>query len=71
MEKTEKDILNLEQALKYLGTTKPTLYRWLKSGKIKGVKAGQQWRFYKENLIEFLNSKEKEKNKLGLLGRLL
>ncbi len=66
MEKTEKDILNLEQALKYLGTTKPTLYRWLKSGKIKGVKAGQQWRFYKENLIEFLNSKEKEKNKLKI-----
>ena len=63
MEKNDKEILNLVQALKFLGTTKPTLYRWLKSGKLKGVKAGQQWRFYKEGLMEFLHSKEKEKTK--------
>ena len=50
------DILDAEEAIEFLKTSKPTFYRWLKSGKIHGFRAGKQWRFYKSDLIKFMES---------------
>lgn len=50
----DDDILDMDQAVIYLKTTKPTLYRWINQGKIRGFKAGRQWRFYRRDLRKFL-----------------
>lgn len=48
------ELLGLEEAARFLGTSRPTLYRWLGQGEINGLKAGKQWRFRKADLVAFL-----------------
>ena len=48
------ELLDMNQAVKLLGTSRPTFYRWLRTGKIKGMKLGRQWRFYREDIERFL-----------------
>ncbi|MFC1743911.1 ATPase, T2SS/T4P/T4SS family [Candidatus Riflebacteria bacterium] len=50
----EDNLLNMEEAIKLLKTSKPTFYRWLRTGKIKGMKVGRQWRFQREDIFRFL-----------------
>ncbi len=54
------DILDMAQAAELLNTSKPTLYRWLGDGTIKGFKAGGQWRFYRKDLVAFLKGHSRE-----------
>jgi excisionase family DNA binding protein len=54
----EREVVDLAEATRILGTSKPTLYRWLRAGRIKGFKAGGQWRFYRDDLIKFLEYDE-------------
>jgi type IV pilus assembly protein PilB len=54
---TSENYLNFEEALKFLGTSKPTLYRLLSQGRIKGLKVGRQWRFRREDLIAHMERK--------------
>ena len=44
----------MDQAIKLLNTSRPTFYRWLRGGQIKGVKLGRQWRFQREDIERFL-----------------
>ncbi len=53
-----KELMSLNEAVDMLGTTRPTFYRWLKSGKIKGMKVGRQWRFRREEIERFLKGQE-------------
>jgi len=53
-EERDDDVLDLEEAIAFLKTTKPTMYRWIGQGKVKGFKAGRQWRFYRRDLRKFL-----------------
>lgn len=48
------DVLSMEEAIERLKTTRPTFYRWLRAGRIKGHKVGRQWRFYASDLERFL-----------------
>lgn len=50
----DDDVLDMDGAVAYLKTTKPTLYRWINQGKVQGFKAGRQWRFYRRDLRKFL-----------------
>lgn len=50
----EEDVLSLEEAIAFLKTTKPTMYRWISQGKLQGFRAGRQWRFYRRALRKFL-----------------
>lgn len=43
-----------------LRTTRPTFYRWLRAGRLKGTKAGRQWRFRREDIERFLQGQEPE-----------
>ena len=52
------ELLNMDQAIKLLRTTRPTFYRWLRSGKIKGMKVGRQWRFERQEIKRFLKGEE-------------
>ena len=46
--------LTLDEAVKFLGTSKPTLYRLLGQDLIKGLKVGRQWRFRRADLVAYL-----------------
>jgi excisionase family DNA binding protein len=48
------DLLTIDQAIDLLKTSRPTFYRWLRSGKLKGTKAGRQWRFRRDDIERFL-----------------
>ena len=50
------EMLDLKEAADFLKVSKPTFYRWLAQGKIKGAKVGQQWRFQRADLERFLQS---------------
>ena len=52
-ERAADELLDMEQAIALLNTTRPTFYRWLRAGKIKGMKAGRQWRFYRSDVERF------------------
>lgn len=48
------ELVDMEAAISHLKTTRPTFYRWLRAGKLKGMKVGRQWRFYRTDLDRFL-----------------
>jgi len=52
------ELVDMPEAIRYLKTTRPTFYRWLRSGKLKGMKVGRQWRFYRQELDRFLKGQE-------------
>ena len=52
------ELLDMSQAIDLLKTTRPTFYRWLRTGKIKGMKVGRQWRFYRDDVERFLKGQE-------------
>jgi len=53
-EKKEGEVIDMQEAIELLKTSRPTFYRWLRSGKIKGMKVGRQWRFYKADIEHFM-----------------
>ena len=53
-EGSDRDLLNMSQAIEMLKTTRSTFYRWLRAGKVKGMKVGRQWRFYRGAILRFM-----------------
>jgi type IV pilus assembly protein PilB len=49
-----EELLTLDQAVQLLGASRPTLYRWLAQGEIKGLKVGRQWRFRRAELMAYM-----------------
>ncbi|PTM52707.1 helix-turn-helix domain-containing protein [Desmospora activa] len=47
-------VMNIEEAAKYLKSNPSTLYKMLRSGKIKGAKVGKEWRVHKDVLDDYL-----------------
>lgn len=47
-------VVDMDEAIVLLKTTRPTFYRWLRSGKLRGMKTGRQWRFYRRDIEAFL-----------------
>jgi len=54
----DDEIIDMKEAIKILDTTRSTFYRWLRSGRIKGMKVGRQWRFYRADIQRFLKGQE-------------
>ncbi|MEA4847302.1 MAG: helix-turn-helix domain-containing protein [Clostridiaceae bacterium] len=50
------DILNLEQAIEFLGVSEKTLIKLLREEHIPARKIGREWRFSREALISWLSS---------------
>jgi len=50
----DDEVIDMEQAIALLKTTRPTFYRWLRAGKFRGMKMGRQWRFYRRDIEAFL-----------------
>ena len=47
-------LLTIEAAIARLQTTRSTFYRWLRTGKLRGQRAGRQWRFRPSDLERFI-----------------
>lgn len=50
LELAEKEWFTIPEAATYLGVSEPTIYRWMKEGKLSFYKVGDSTRFRKENL---------------------
>ncbi len=57
-EAVQGEVLDLTAAAAFLKVSKPTFYRWLAQDRIRGFKAGTQWRFYRKDLEKFLEIEE-------------
>jgi excisionase family DNA binding protein len=53
---TRKRYLTPDEVAAQLAVSPLTVRRWLRSGKLKGVKAGKQWRISEGALKTFLES---------------
>lgn len=54
---TDKLML-FKEAQKYLNVSRTTLYNLIKAKNIPAIKLGGQWRFRRERLVKWLDSKE-------------
>ncbi|WP_026395863.1 MEDS domain-containing protein [Acetobacterium malicum] len=50
------DLLTVTEVAVYLRTTTTTIYRWLKQGKIRGVKIGKEWRIHESSLENLVSA---------------
>lgn len=55
------ELMTLEEVASYLRVTNRTIYRLLKGGSIPATKVGQQWRFDKASIDEWLGQKSVRK----------
>jgi len=53
----DDELIDMNEAMRLLKTTRPTFYRWLRAGRVKGMKIGRQWRFYREDIDRFLKGR--------------
>lgn len=51
-------LMVFEEARKYLNISRATLYNLIKAKRIPAVKIGGQWRFRKERLVKWFDSRE-------------
>lgn len=57
---TATDFMSAGTAAKELGVTSATLRRWLKEGRLQGIKVGKQWRFRRGDLGSILSKPREE-----------
>lgn len=53
----EEKYYTLKEVAKLLKVTYMTVFRWVRTGKIKAFKAGKQYRIRQEQLNDFINVK--------------
>jgi excisionase family DNA binding protein len=59
MSSLDKDVvLTTKEAIKYLKISKPTFLKYIRSGRIKAVKAGSGWRVHQSELHRFLDVRD-------------
>ena len=52
------ELMTIEEVAEYLRVKKRTIYEWVKNGKIPAIKAVGQWRFKKDQIDSWLESKQ-------------
>lgn len=52
-----ENLMTIEEVAKYLRVKKRTIYEWLKRGQIPAVKLIGQWRFRRDKIDAWLESK--------------
>ncbi len=58
MSSKQVELLNVQQAAKFLSVGVSTIRRWAQQGKLHGLKVGTRgdWRFSKEDLLKMITS---------------
>jgi len=52
-------LMSVEELAEYLKLKKQTIYNWLCSGKLSGIKVGRVWRFSKKEIDRWLKGNVK------------
>ncbi len=55
-----KSLLTLNEAADRLNISRSTMLRWLKTGKIAGVKMGRDWRIDPDDLDRFIEASKSQ-----------
>ncbi len=53
-----EELMTIEEVANYLRVKKRTIYDWVKNGKIPAIKTVGQWRFKKQQIDVWLESKQ-------------
>lgn len=61
METVTREVLNVDQAAEFLGFSAYTVREKARTGEIPGRKIGREWRFSREQLLEWLREGEAPK----------
>jgi excisionase family DNA binding protein len=61
MEAVTREVLNVDQAAEFLGFSAYTVREKARTGEIPGRKVGREWRFSREQLLEWLRAGEAPK----------
>ena len=54
--KQADDVMTIDELAAYLKLSKSSLYQFARAGKVPGVKIGQQWRFQKIAIDEWMRT---------------
>ena len=54
--KQADDVMTIDELAAYLKLSKSSLYHFARAGKVPGVKIGQQWRFQKIAIDEWMRT---------------
>ena len=65
---TELDLMTVEEVAQYLRLKPQTIYKWAQEKRIPAVKLGEEWRFRKRILDEWLDSQIVQ-NRSGAAGK--
>jgi excisionase family DNA binding protein len=63
MEAVTREVLNVDQAAEFLGFSAYTVREKARSGEIPGRKVGREWRFSRDQLLEWLRTGEVPKRR--------
>ena len=63
MEAVTREVLNVDQAAEFLGFSAYTVREKARAGEIPGRKVGREWRFSREQLLEWLRTGETPKRR--------
>ena len=66
-----QDLLDMKQAVEMLKTSRATFYRWLREGRVRGMKVGRQWRFERGEIERFLKGEAPKIEVRGDIGSLI
>ena len=55
-DKQADDVMTIDELAAYLKLSKSSLYQFARAGKVPGVKIGQQWRFQKSAIDEWMRT---------------
>ena len=53
----EKELVDSEEVAEYLGVEQTTVQRWCRSGQLRCVKIGRDWRIRRDALEDFLKQR--------------
>lgn len=65
------ELLTMDQAIALLKTTRSTFHRWLRAGKVEGMKVGRQWRFQRSEIMRFLRGDQRRVQLTADIGPLI
>ena len=54
-----REVMNVDQAARYLGVSPDTLYKYLSEGKLPAFKLGNRWRLKKSTLDRWMEKQSK------------
>jgi len=60
-----REVMNVEQAARYLGVSPDTLYKYLSEGKVPAFKLGNRWRLKKTTLDRWMERQSQVRETKG------